>query len=164
MGLDIQQITPQLGTYTYINSGSQLVSSGVETLLENDGFAGQNFPLEGLTEIFNTSTFLVGPLDSVLSFGDIVEVGLAFNVTTTSPNQLVEIRSKVAIGSPSESTTELFNATFKNVGAQPFTTFFPGDGQTADQLNFPSAFYVFTDDTLTISMSYMFFKVTKRFL
>ena len=164
MGLTTKTITPLIGTYTYITLSSQIVPSGVETLLENDGIAGTNYPLADLPEIFDTTSFMVGPLGGSLSFGDIVRIGLVFNAVTTSPNQTVEIRSKTAIGSPSEGTTELFNNNFKNAGAQPFITYFPGDGQTADQLNFPSAFYVFTDDDLTISMSYMFFEVTKRFL
>ncbi len=164
MGFVVTKKQNKIGTYTYITISSQIVPSGVETLLENDGILGTNYPLADLPEIFDTTSFMVGPLGGSLSFGDIVRVGLVFNAVTSSPNQTVEIRSKTAIGSPSESTTELFNNNFKNAGVQSFTTYFPGDGQTADQLNFPSAFYVFTDDDLTISMSYMFFDVTKRFL
>lgn len=166
MGLQSKTIVPEIGTYTYINNpaSSQSILSGVQTRLENNGFAGDNFPINGLTEIFDTSTFLVSALAPALSFGDMVKVALSFQITTTSPNQKVEIFSRVAIGSPSENLTEVYNQTFKDAGAQSFTTYFAGDGQTADQLNFPSAFEVLSDDDVVISMSYMFFEVTKRYL
>lgn len=164
MGLIIKQVPIEIGTYTYINTpgSSQSILSGVQTRLENDGIAGQNYPINGLPEIFDTTTFLVKTLAPALSFGDIVEVGLSFQATTTSPNQSIEILSIVALGSPTQTTVEVFNQTFKSAGLQSFSSFFLGDGQTADQLNFPSAFEVLSDDALTISMASMFFKITKR--
>lgn len=153
----------QFGTYTYINSGTQAIVSGVETLLENNGVAGTNFGLTGVPELYNTTTFQVLPGAAAgLTFGDIVESGLAFTMTTTSPNQRVEIKVLGAIGSPSANTTELVNMSFKNAGLQSFTAFFLGDGQTQDQLDFPSEFRVLTDAPLTISFDYLFLKVIKR--
>jgi len=151
-----------IGTYTYVDTNVQNISANTETNLTNAGVAGINFPIPGIPDMWDTVKNEIMAAGNNLSLGDVVQVGLVFNMTTTSNNQRVGIRTVTSIGSPSEALVELVNNQFKTSGVQSFVTNFIGDVQNADQLNFPSDLRVESDSDLIINLNSLFFLIIKR--
>lgn len=96
-----------------------------------------------------------------LKLGDVVEIRLDLQITTTAPNQFVDIDLELGIGGGSYDI--LFGKTvFKTAGVQDFNrynTVYMGDTNT---LNNPAKFKIRSEDTATVVVRGWALVVTQR--
>lgn len=140
-----------------------ITHNGVEGYkkLPNDGagaFTNLAYKPLGMTTLWNTTT---GQFDfSELSLGDMVNLRADITVTTTSPNQVVDCRLELGIGSSPYAlhivTLNVKTATTQQMVA--FTGFYMGDTNT---LNFPAEFQMDSDDNATFTINGWYLQVIK---
>lgn len=126
---------------------------------ELGSFTNKGFLPTGVTDVYDATT---NQFDwSELKLGDMVDIRLDLDVTTSSPNQLVEIDLVVAVGGSQYSIPFVDNA-FKSAGAQRVNRYngiYLGDTNT---LNNPAKFVIRSDDTATVRVNGWYVKVLVR--
>jgi hypothetical protein len=139
------------------------VPSGlVDIDITNDGlgsFTNKSYAPVGVTDIWNSSTNLFD--FSQLSLGDMIDIRVDLTVTTTSPNQLVEIDLALGIGGAQYSIPFSRNV-YKNASAQNVNRYngiYMGDLNT---LNNPAKFVVRSDAPAIVLVNGWYCKVLKR--
>jgi len=139
------------------------VSSGlVDVDITNDGlgsFTNKAYAPVGVTDIWDSTTNLFD--FSQLAVGDMVDIRLDLTVTTTSPNQLVEIDLVLGVGGFQYSIPFSRNS-YKNASAQNVNRYngiYMGDLNT---LNNPAKFVVRSDSPALIVVNGWYCKILKR--
>ena len=131
--------------------------------LTNDGegdFTNLTKTLPGADNVWDVDTDRFDFSD--LEVGDSVSVRLDIEVTTTAPNQVVDIDLSMAIGSSTPYSILFDKVSAKNAGANDVgrsTTIYIGDGNTKD---FPAKIQAKSDDAATILIRGWFIKVSPR--
>jgi len=154
---------PVMGLFDYNHgSGTQSYTSG-ELVLINDGtgpFTNKLYIPEGVTEIWDTTN---NKFDfTELSLGDTVDIRLDITITTTSPNQTIDINLRLGYGDVSAYDIPFAFANFKNSGTHPVNRFngvYMGDALT---LNNPAKFIFTSDASATISVAGWYVRIFKR--
>lgn len=139
------------------------VPSGlVDVDITNDGlgsFTNKSYAPVGVTDIWNSSTNLFD--FSQLSLGDMVDIRIDLTITTTTPNQLVEIDLVIGIGGVQYSipfSREVYkNASVQNVNR--YNGIYMGDLNT---LNNPAKFVVRSDAPAIVLVNGWYCKILKR--
>ena len=147
--------TIHFGIYDYNDASTSTTPLSVPSNstfvdIPNDGagaFTNRAYALPNVDDLWDTTTnrFNWTPL----SLGDTVDIRLDLEVTTTSPNQLVEIDLELATGAGTYDIL-FFKGTFKNTGANDvnrFNSIYMGDLNT---LNNPARFKIRSDSTATV--------------
>lgn len=151
-------VTTQLlhgGFFDYNDMGTTLTpinvpNTGLYVDLTNDGlgnFTNKNFKPDGVDDIWNSTT---NRFDfSQLKLGDMVNIRLDIEVTTTQPNQLVDVDLELGVGASPYDI--LFNkGYYKTAGANDinrFQSIYMGDNNTL--LN-PARMKIRSDDLATV--------------
>jgi hypothetical protein len=131
--------------------------------ITNDGlgsFTNKTYKPFGFSDIWNTSTNQFDWSD--LSLGDMVDIRIDLEVTTTSPNQEVEVDLFLAFGDVSEYSIPFFKGSFKNADTHDINRFngiYMGDSTT---LSNPAEFMIASDDDCTVLVRGWYVKVIKR--
>mgnify|MGYP000356743854 CR=1 FL=1 len=134
----------------------------VNTDITNDGagpFTNKTYAPVGVSDVWNAATNLFDWSD--LKLGDMVDIRLDLNVTTLSPNQLVEIDLLVAIGG-SQYAIPFSRNVYKNAGTQNLNGYnwiYMGDANT---LNNGAKFVVRSDSAATLVVNGWYCKVLVR--
>lgn len=130
--------------------------------LTNDGagaFANKAYLPASVTDVWDT---INDQFDwSQLALGDMVDIRLDVEVTTTSPNQFVEIDLFLAVGA-GEYAIPFIRSSFKNSGVQSINRFngiYMGDAGT--QAN-PGEFRIQSDGDCTVVVNGWYCKIIKR--
>lgn len=128
----------------------------------NDGlgaFTNKAYAPVGVTDIWNSTTNLFDWSD--LKLGDMIDIRLDLSVTTSSPNQLVEIDLLLGVGGGQYAIPFARN-TYKNAGAQNVNRYngiYMGDANT---INNPAKFVVRSDASATMIVNGWYCKVLVR--
>lgn len=145
-------------------TGSPITHNGSEGFkkLTNDGlgaFTNINYKPLGMTTLWDTTA---SQFDfSELSLGDMVDIRIDVDVTTTSPNQDTSIQLLLGIGG-SPYTLEIDEISPKTARTKKmlsYTGIYMGDANT---LNNPGEFQIDTDSNATITVNGWYLKVTRR--
>ena len=126
---------------------------------EQGSFTNKNYLPVGITDIWDAVTNRFDFSD--LKLGDMVDIRLDLDVTTTSPNQLVEIDLVVAEGAGTYNIPFIDNV-YKNAGTQRVNRYnglYMGDLNT--QAN-PAKFVIRSDDTATVRVNGWYTKILIR--
>lgn len=157
----------RVGFFDYNDSatvGTPITHNGSEGFkkLTNDGlgaFTSTDYKPLGMTTLWNAVT---NQLDfSELSLGDMVDIRIDVDVTTTSPNQDTSVQLQLGIGG-SPYTLELDEISPKTARTKKmlsYTGIYMGDANT---LNNPGEFQLDTDSNATIVVNGWYLKVTRR--
>jgi hypothetical protein len=140
------------------------VTGGAESVtITNDGlgqYTNKTYKPEGFSDIWNSSTNKFDWSD--LSLGDMIDIRIDIKVTTTSPNQDVNVYLVLASGDINEYTIPFFKGSFKNAGVHDINRFngiYMGDDAT---LSNPSEFVIASDDDCTVLVRGWYVKVINR--
>lgn len=137
-------------TYTYVDLTND----------ENGTYTNKTYALTTVTDVWDSAT---NTFDwSGLELGDTVDIRLDIEVTTTSPNQLVDIDLEMASGSGGSYDILFFKGVFKNAGANDvnrFNSIYMGDLTTRDN---PAKFKIRSDDTASVVVRGWYVRVNKR--
>lgn len=134
----------------------------VDVDITNDGlgpFTNKTYAPVGVTDIWNSNTNLFD--FSELSLGDMIDIRLDLTVTTTSPNQLVEIDLILGIGGGQYSIPFSRNV-YKNASAQNVNRYngiYMGDSNT---LNNAAKFVARSDSPALVAVNGWYCKILKR--
>lgn len=113
----------------------------------------------GVTDIWDSSTDLFDW--SELKLGDMIDIRLDLSVTTTSPNQLVQVDLSLGVGG-SQYSIPFEDNVFKSSGTQRITRYngiYIGDTNT---LNNGARFVIRSDNTATLVVNGWYVKVLIR--
>lgn len=131
--------------------------------LTNDGagaFTQLGYAPTGMTTLWNTVT---NQLDfSELSLGDMIDLRVDVDVTTTTPNQEVSIRLDVAIGTVGNFQLELDRRTFKSAGTYKLIRYIGGYIGNAFTNDNPAEIQLDSDAACTVLVDGWYCKVTRR--
>lgn len=155
-----------MGFYDYADNATQTtpisVTAGVKTLIENDGlgaFTNKNYPCVGVADIYDGSS---DSFDwSGLALGDIIDIRLDIEVTTTSPNTDIQVYLELGTGAGTYQIPFIFTQV-KGTGAKPLNRFngiYMGDANT---LNNGGKFYIEADEDVTVKVNGWYCKVVRR--
>ena len=145
--------TVSQGAYFYQDVATQttpvaLTTPGVEYDLPNDaaGAASINFPLEGLSEMWDetTSRFIFNEGD-VLSIGDVVDFRLDIEVTTTTVNTAITVVIEGGIGGATSVITLIPEVNFKVAGTYDIVRWMGLFMRNSDVLTLPARVYAIAD-------------------
>lgn len=134
----------------------------VDTDITNDGagpFTNKTYAPVGVSDVWNTTTNMFDWSD--LKLGDMVDIRLDLNITTLSPNQLVEVDLLVAVGGVQYAIPFSRNV-YKNAGLQNLNGYngiYMGDANT---LNNGAKFVVRSDSAATLVVNGWHCKVLSR--
>lgn len=115
--------------------------------LTNDAegqFTNREFAPDGVTDIWNPET---NQFDfSQLKFGDMVDIRVDGDITTTAPNQTYRLTLALGVGTPSEYSIQFASDTVKDVDTVPVSRYngvYIGNALTRDN---PAEFRLVSDD------------------
>lgn len=139
------------------------VTSGTSPVkLTNDelgDFTNKDNAPDGVTDVWNEATDLFD--FSELSIGDMVDIRIDIDVTTTQPNQQVDIDLRLAVGA-FEYTIPFLRNDFKTVGVQRMVKFngiYIGDANTKDNSAY---FEISSDDDCSVVVNGWYCKIIKK--
>jgi len=156
------------GLVDYNDLGTQttpisVIGGAASVVLTNDGlgsFTNKTFLPTGVTDIFNSTT---NQFDwSQLSNGDMIDIRLDLLVTTTQPNQTVDVELMMASGQVGEYPILFSTASYKTVKEHKVNRFngvYMGDDFT--RLN-PAEFKISSDSNCTVKVNGWYCKIIKR--
>jgi hypothetical protein len=134
------------------------------TLLTNDGagvFTNKTYALNGVTDVFSTSTNSFDFSD--LELGDSVDIRIDLEGTTTAINQDFDVDLVLAFGTGDEYRIPFITEqSYKAVGAHPlirFSSIYIGNAAT---LNNSARFEIRSNDTATVVVNGWYCRVNKR--
>ena len=139
-----------------------IVGGAAPVAIPNDGagaFTNKSFLPVGVTDVWNASTGLFDWAE--LKLGDMVDLRLDVEVTTTSPNQEVEISLELAVGG-APYTVPFVRQQFKNAGPQTINRYngiYLGDTNT---LANPARFRIESDAAATLKVNGWYCKILIR--
>ena len=131
--------------------------------LTNDGAGPQtelSYKPTSMTTLWNTVTSQFN--FSELGLGDMIDLRVDVNVTTSTPNQEVVIRIDVAIGTIGNFQLELDRRVFKNAGVQPMISYTGGWIGSDFAKDSPAEVQLDTDASATIVVQGWYAKITRR--
>ena len=137
------------------------VSADTWTPLTNDtlgAFTNTDYLPEGVTDIFSSDQFDF----SELSVGDMVNIRADITVTTANQNQIIKLRLKSALGTAFEFTTLYGEVFVKSAGEHEYQFFNGVYIGSADVLNNPAQFEVFSDDDMDVVVNGWFIQLLLR--
>lgn len=136
--------------------------SGGYIQLTNDtlgAFTNTTYKPNGMTQMWNSTTNRFDFAE--LTLGDMVDLRVDCDVTTTSPNQEVIVRLQLGIGGTTY-TLELDRAVYKTAGTYrlvSYTGFYMGDTNTISNAG---EIQLDTDSSLNTKVNGWYLKITKR--
>lgn len=137
------------GSFTYVD-------------VTNDGlglFTNKAYSPGGISDVYDATT---NQFDwSELKLGDVVDIRIDLDVTTSSRNQLIEINLDLAIGG-SQYSIPFISSTYKFIGVQKINVYngvYIGDTNT---LNNPGKLVIRSDDIATVKVNGWYVKVLIR--
>ena len=131
------------------------------TKLTNDK-AGANTRLRlpaGVTDLWNSTTNRM--VLTELPVDSIIDARIDLVVTTTSANQIVKVRTQLAIGDPVQFELESTEIIYKTAGVHKVvvpTSFYIGSNAVK---NNPGEFQIFSDASCTVKVNGWYFRVNK---
>lgn len=159
------QLFAGIGYFDYNDSGATTLTyvSGVDKKITNDAlgsFTNLDNPPYGITSLWNTTT---NQFDfSQLTVGDQVDIRIKLIPTTSSANEVMKVKIKFGIGSPSEFT-EIFNIQYrKNASTDDYifyTGFYIG---SEDILNYPAEVYFVADGGGTLKVGGFYIRAIRK--
>lgn len=126
---------------------------------ESGPFTNKTYLPTGVTDVWDSGTNLFDWSD--LKLGDMVDLRLDLEVTTTSPNQLVQIDLQLAVGG-GQYSIPFVDTTFKSSGPQNVNRYngvYMGDSNT---LNNSGKFVIRSDSTATVVVNGWYCKILIR--
>lgn len=153
----LQSRLVDVGFFDYNDSQASTinVSANTWTKLTNDGlgaYTNKVYKSVYLTDIWNTSTNQFNWTG--MKLGDTVDIRVEFSITTTSPNQIMNMSIYNAVGNAAEYSVGFTpEVQYKNVGTRvvnAFTSIYMGDNRTL--LN-PSEIRIKSDAPCTVKVS-----------
>ena len=165
---EIQEATQVSGVYNYSDAetaGTPIaISADTWTLLTNDGAGADTVTTYGIATIPNIFNTVTDVFDfSSLALGDSVDVRTDLTVTTTSPNQEVELEIFAAIGSGNDYTIPLVTPIiFKTAGEHKLIAFnggFIGETSTRDN---PANIQIKSDASASVVVNGWYIRVIRR--
>lgn len=159
----------QHGVYDYNDLATETTPINVpatETYVDltNDAlgsFTNKDYPLPGVTDIWDATNQRFD--FSQLSLGDKVDIRLDLSVTTTVPNQDIDVVLVVADGEAGEYEIPFINSSYKTAKAHDLNRFngiYMGDLNTRDNY---AKFKIKSDDVATVVVRGWYITVTPRF-
>jgi len=140
-----------------------VIGGAAPVTLTNDSlgtFTNKNFLPTGITDIFNSTT---NQFDwTQLNNGDMVDIRLDLLVTTTSPNQSVDVSLVMAAGEAGEYPILFSTSSYKTVREHPVNRFngvYMGDDFT--RLN-AAEFRISSDSNCTVKVNGWYCKIIRR--
>ena len=158
----------KVGWFNYddaATASSPITHNGSEGFkkLTNDTLGAQNditYRPTSMTTLWNPAT---NQLDfSELSVGDMVDLRVHVEVTTTIPNQEVVLLIDVGVGTASNFQLELNRNIYKSAGAQPITRYIGGSIGSELVRTGPAELKLDTDGSASIRVFGWYAKVTRR--
>lgn len=161
-----------LSTYGWIDDNDAATSSSPIAYVGGSGFVALTNDRQGVTTndserpswmsapLFDTST---NQFDwSELRIGDTLDIRLDVQVTTSSPNQDIEIRLFLGIGDPGAYSLPYDEESIKSTGLHQvlrFSGIYMGDSVT---LNNPGQFRLSSPDNASIVVNGWYVKISRR--
>lgn len=151
------------GSFIISHSGSLLPHTGsIETSLTNNGsgsFTTSSLPT-GISSVYNYSTNKLN--FTSCSLGDMLDISLDMEVTTTSANQVVSAELVLAEGQPEEyKLTFVGNTQYKDAGLNKIVQYLGLLINTNAVKNNPAKFVFNSSQNATIKVNGYYIKITK---
>jgi len=147
-------------TATLVTPITVLESAG-EVALTNDGlgaYSTRQYAPRGIEDVWNAST---GQFDwSMLSLGDVVDIRLDIEVTTTTPNTAIDV--KLNLGSNTYNLPFITQFNYKSAAPHSITeynSFYIGNEGT---LNGGGHFSLSSDEDCTVKVRGWYIKITRK--
>lgn len=132
-------------------------------ILTNDElgpFTNKTYAPDGVTDIWNAST---NRFDwTQLKLGDMVDIRIDLEITTSAPNTGVEVSLAMAYGDAGQYEIPFFNSQYKNAAAYNLNRFngvYMGDTLT---LSNPAVFRIKADANCTVLVRGWYCKIVRR--
>lgn len=136
---------------------------GIDTKLTNDGlgpFTNRLYLPEGITDVWDP---INNQFDwTELSLGDMVDLRVDIDVTTTSINQEVDIEINLAVGSGGQYALALDAISRKSVDTYKMVSFTGGYAGDLNTLNFPAEIILKSTDNCLIRVNGWYVKIIRR--
>lgn len=140
-----------------------IVGGAAAAILTNDGlgpFTNTAYKPIGVTNIWNTVT---NEFDwTELKLGDMVDIRLDVDVTTTSVNTEVKVDLHLALGGFTYPIPWVLETNYKSIGTHKLNVYngiYIGDANTLDN---PANFRLFSDKACTVVVNGWYVKIIKR--
>lgn len=141
-------VIPNTDTYVYITNDEQ------------GAFTNKTYALSDVSDVWDATA---NEFDfAELALGDVLDIRLDLQVTTSSPNQNVDVVLEVASGTGGTYDIPFISNTYKNSGLQRlnrFNSIYMGDTNTRDN---PAKFKIKSDGNATLVVNGWYCKVLKR--
>jgi len=156
-----------IGFIDYNDTATSLLPLSVtailgEIALTNDGlgiFSNSLYKPTGITDIWDSVSNKFDWTD--LSLGDMVDIRLEIEVTTTSPNQYVEVNLYMNEGI-SEYSIPFVHQVYKSAGTYKISAFNGIYMGNTDALNNPAVFRILSDDDASVVVNGWYCKIIKK--
>ena len=156
-----------IGSFHYSDLATQTtpisVTSGVETLLTNDGngvYTNTTNAPYGVPKVWNDVT---NSFDfSSLEVGDLVHIRPDLDIDLTGTNTSYEVYMKFAIGTASEWILSFSNAERKSTDAFKKNSYIGFDISNSDTKTAPAKVYIKTDASATVKVNGWYIEVLRK--
>lgn len=154
------------GVYDYNNNGVSQNYTSTPIHILNTGlgaYTNKNFILRDIDDIYNTTTNEFN--FSKLNLGDVIEIRLNCDITTTTNNQISEFYATFGIGSTLEYSLSFGKMYHKTIGKHEneviYLRFYIGNLETK---NYPAKIFFKSDDNCSVNLIGFCNFVTKKIL
>ncbi len=155
----------RLGVYDYSDLATQTapipVTANTITYLTNDALGFLTNTAYGLSDVpvlWDNNEFTW----QHLNMGDVVDIRTDLRVTTTQPNQRVEVDLMLGLGDVNEYAIAFAETTFKSVGTyimNNYSSIYMGNSLTKEN---PAKFFVRSDEDASVVVNGWYCKVLKK--
>jgi len=164
---DPEQFLNSVGWFIYNDLVTQTTPipfvTNVDKKLTNDGIGAGSQSAQapfGVAHVWNTVT---NQLElSELTIGDIVNMRVILEVTTTSTNQVCDIKFKSSIGSPAENYTSFLNVQTKTASTITRAVSVQVVVSSAFARDYPSEFWIVSDGNGSVKVKGFLFSVIRK--
>ena len=165
---EIEAATQVSGVYAYEDTGTTAVpislTTDTWTKLTNDGNGVGTITTYGISDVPNIFNTVTDVFDfSGLALGDSIDVRADLTITTTGPNQEVELEISAAEGSGSDYVIPLVTPVlYKSAGEHKLLAFnggFIGETNTRD---FPASIQIKSDASASVVVNSWYIRVIRR--
>ena len=139
------------------------VSANTSTIITNDGAASDTYkklPDTGVTDVYNTSTNSF--TFSSLSVGDMLDIRLDLEITTTANNQDFSIDLELGQGGTVYTIPFIVDQNVKAIGATSVIRYNGIYMKDSNTINNPAQFKIISPDALTVEVHGWYCKLMKQ--
>jgi hypothetical protein len=165
---NFDEIYTKIGFLDYADLATQttpisLTGGAAASNIPNDGagaFTVLSYPPTGVTQVWDTTSQLFDW--SELSLGDIIDIRLNLEVTTTSLNTAIDINLHLGSGVGAYTVPFITSTNFKTTGVYKLIRFNSIYIGNTDTLNSGGVFKISSDQDITYKVTGWYCKIIKR--